>query len=172
MDSTKSLIKILIETIRQWQIHCDLDPSWHDQGEPVKMPHPWWALGRVDLTVMFLFHSVISWDTALLHPLYSSSITQFSVALHIKPPIWPNFPMSYIVLIKPKAWLTGVITSGSVQCRLSGPFCLTRRLSELLLSLEPAANVYHEEGLLHLWLSLISSIFKHPTIKEPVAFPG
>lgn len=48
MDSTKSLIKILIETIRQWQIHCDLDPSWHDQCEPVKMPHPWRAVRSLE----------------------------------------------------------------------------------------------------------------------------
>lgn len=41
MDSTKSLIKILIETIRQWQIHCDLDLNWHDRDEPVKMSHTW-----------------------------------------------------------------------------------------------------------------------------------
>lgn len=99
IDSTKSLIKILIETIRQWQIHCDLDPGWHDWGEPVKMSRPWQALSSVEeptelACFSFPLYHLLKHNLTVPPLLCSSTITQFSVTLHIKPPVWPNFPMS------------------------------------------------------------------------------
>lgn len=83
MDSTRSLIKILIETIRQWQIRSNLDPSWHEQGEPVKTPRPWRAPGCLEEPTWLAcssFHSfVISKDAASLLLLHSSSRTRFRI---------------------------------------------------------------------------------------------
>lgn len=137
--------------------------SWRDTEEPVKVPHPWRApcalqeltslacswfpLCHSRDTVYLSFQPFILYTSILCNPSHQlSHLASFSHELH--------------VLINSEVWLTGVITSGSVERCLSGPLRLTGRLSELLLSLAPAASVYHEERLLlQLWLALISSIF-------------
>lgn len=73
MESTKSLIKILIETIRQWQMHCDLDLSWRDQSKCLthdKLPTPCQSWPRCHVSLSLF---IISGDAGLLHLLCSSS---------------------------------------------------------------------------------------------------
>lgn len=142
-----------------------------------------WLPGRDDPTGVLLFHSLSSAGT----PTYCVSFlrtTQLSRDLILGDPSQQTSHSAQCshelhVLINLKARLTGVITSGSVHHCLSGPLRLTRRLSELLLSLAPTASVYHEERAA---TSLACSYLFHfqlpptthtpPQSKMPLAFPG
>lgn len=94
MDSTKSLIKIVIETIRQWQIERALDPCWHVWLELLRMAHRECTRGTLAADPTGTFSS----SPAETRP-YSISfghlpVTHFFLTLYIIPSIWPNFPMS------------------------------------------------------------------------------
>ena len=83
MHNANSLIRLLSETIRQWQsrhdLELDLDTT---RASHFNLPH---FPGGDDLTAaVFPAHSfVISQDRALLHLLHSSAVTQFPVTPHI-----------------------------------------------------------------------------------------